>query len=133
MIRTEHFNQLTPAEDERLAKLAEECAEVIQAIMKVMRHGYRRHNPDALGMFVNETNREGLQREIADVMIAIARMTHAEDVNGDTIEDITANELRHSGRYMHHQGPEQQGVPAPEATFNGYPGPRHRLDGKDPA
>lgn len=25
---TEHFNKLTPAEDERLAMLAEECAEV---------------------------------------------------------------------------------------------------------
>lgn len=27
---TEHFNGLTPAEDERLAMLAEECAEVIK-------------------------------------------------------------------------------------------------------
>ena len=36
---TEHFNGLTPAEDERLAMLAEECAEVIKIVSKIQRHG----------------------------------------------------------------------------------------------
>ena len=35
-----NFNQLTPAETERLAILAEECGEVIQAVGKILRHGY---------------------------------------------------------------------------------------------
>ena len=43
---TEHFNKLTPAEDERLAMLAEECAEVIQIVSKIQRHGYDSWHPD---------------------------------------------------------------------------------------
>ena len=38
----EHFNGLTPAEAKRLALLAEECGEVLQAIGKVLRHGFGR-------------------------------------------------------------------------------------------
>ena len=45
----EHFNRLSPAEDERLTVLAEECSEVIQAICKIQRHGYESFNPDELG------------------------------------------------------------------------------------
>lgn len=36
---TRHFNNLTPGEAERLAMLAEECGEVIQAVGKILRHG----------------------------------------------------------------------------------------------
>jgi hypothetical protein len=42
---SQHFNGLTPAEAERLALLAEECGEVIQAIGKVLRHGYESRHP----------------------------------------------------------------------------------------
>jgi len=40
-----HFNGLSPAEAERLALLAEECGEVVQAVCKVLRHGYESTNP----------------------------------------------------------------------------------------
>lgn len=55
---SQHFNQLTPAEAERLALLAEECGEVIQAIGKILRHGYESRHPDG-----GPTNREALERE----------------------------------------------------------------------
>lgn len=58
----EHFNRLTPAEAERLALLAEECGEVIQAIGKVLRHGFESTHPDG-----GPTNRESLERECGDV------------------------------------------------------------------
>lgn len=39
------FNELTAAEIELLALLAEECGECVQAIGKVLRHGHYSHNP----------------------------------------------------------------------------------------
>jgi NTP pyrophosphatase (non-canonical NTP hydrolase) len=95
-----HFNCLSPAEDERLAKLAEECAEVVKACMKIMRHGYDRYNPDVRGA-LEESNREHLQCELLDVLIAVARMSKNGDIEIATDEVEVA--LRTSGRYMHHQ------------------------------
>src|SRR5579872_899269 len=37
--------RLTPAQIERLALLAEECGEVMQAVSKILRHGYESRNP----------------------------------------------------------------------------------------
>jgi len=41
----EHFNNLNPAELERLAILAEEAAEVVQIANKIIRHGYASYHP----------------------------------------------------------------------------------------
>lgn len=71
----EHFNQLTPAEAERLALLAEECGEVIRAIGKVLRHGYENTHPDG-----GPTNREALESECGDVYHAMLRMWAAGDM-----------------------------------------------------
>jgi len=62
-----HFNELTPAQAERLDILAEECAEVIQSIMKIKRHGFDSCSPYGHSM---ETNREALIRELFDVKAA---------------------------------------------------------------
>lgn len=100
-----HFNKLTPAEDERLAKLSEECAEVIQAVCKIQRHGYRSRDPDAIGVYPNYTNRELLQQEIMDVLIAVARLSKRDDIDLGNVEAAVEVALRTSGRYMHHQEP----------------------------
>ena len=51
---------LAPDELERLAFLAEECGEIVQAIGKIQRHGYDNTNPDEPA---GRTNRERLAKE----------------------------------------------------------------------
>ncbi len=94
-------NQLTDAESERLALLAEECAEVIQVIGKVLRHGFESHDPTKEAF--RPTNRELLEAEIGHVRHAIDRMTRAHDVNKLTIrgaKEAKANRIR---QWLHHQ------------------------------
>jgi len=73
----DHFNQLTPAEAERLAMLAEECAEVIQIVGKILRHGNDSYHPDD----VRKTpNHKLLSNELRDVMAVYTAMIRAGDV-----------------------------------------------------
>ena len=94
----EHFNQLSPAQAERLAMLAEECGEVIQIIGKILRHGYGNHHPDRPHI----TNRELLQQELTDVA-AVSHMIHARDrvfmFDTPALDAAWAKKLR----YAHHQ------------------------------
>ena len=95
---TNHFNQLTPAQAERLAMLAEECGEVIQIIGKILRHGYDSHHPDRPHI----TNRELLQRELTD-FIAVENQIHARDrlfMPSSVDVDMAWNKKL---RYAHHQ------------------------------
>lgn len=92
------FNNLTPAEAERLAWLIEECSEVQKAATKILRHGYESHdpsNPDHKG------NRADLVEELADLTASVLLMDHKGDIN---LSDILSEaEKKHGGRYMHHQ------------------------------
>ena len=56
----EHFNNLSPPEDERLAILTEELGESLQAIGKIFRHGYDSDNNGER----ETTNRTDLMREL---------------------------------------------------------------------
>jgi NTP pyrophosphatase (non-canonical NTP hydrolase) len=94
----EHFNKLTPAEDERLTMLAEECAEVIQAVTKIQRHGYASHHPDG-----GPDNRENLQRELTDMSGVLRLMIEANDILPGTYIGTHKAMLRKL-RYAHHQG-----------------------------
>lgn len=62
-----HFNELTPAQAERLAILMEECGEVVQIIGKILRHGFESCSPFGANP---ETNRQALVRELFDVRAA---------------------------------------------------------------
>ena len=62
-----HFNELTPAQAERLAILMEECGEVVQIIGKILRHGYDSCSPFGASQ---ETNRQALVRELFDIKAA---------------------------------------------------------------
>jgi NTP pyrophosphatase (non-canonical NTP hydrolase) len=95
---TEHFNKLTPAEDERLTMLAEECAEVIQAVTKIQRHGYDSHHPDG-----GPDNRDNLQRELTDMSGVLCLMIEAKDILPGTYLG-THKAMRRKLRYAHHQG-----------------------------
>lgn len=51
-----NFNGLTPGQTERLVILSEELAESIQAVAKIMRHGYQSTNHGRLAL----TNKQHL-------------------------------------------------------------------------
>lgn len=99
------FNQLSPAEAERLAWLSEECGEVIQVISKVLRHGYASHNPnDERPDNPNpETNREYLARELGHVLAALHVMSNAADINHARVFQSKAWKLAGVQKWMHHQ------------------------------
>lgn len=97
----EHFNGLTPAEAERLAFLAEEAAEVAQAAMKVLRHGYESDDPTSAN---GPNNREALQQEIGHVIAAFRLMIQAEDIRYTPLEAEAERKRVSVRRWMHHQG-----------------------------
>lgn len=66
MSEDQHFNRLAPDQAESLALIAEECAEVIQAITKIQRHGVWSEHPDS-----HIPNYETLQREVGDLLAAL--------------------------------------------------------------
>lgn len=97
----QHFNDLSPAEAERLAMLAEEAAEVVQMVGKVLRHGYDSFhpmNPDG------PRNRELLMKEIADFDAVKDLMYGAGDIDPATSSEMSfaRNKKR---KYAHHQRP----------------------------
>lgn len=98
----EHFNKLTPAEAERLAYLAEEMGEALQAVGKVLRHGYDSFNPDVPSA---GNNRAQLAKELADVAGAVARMSSAGDLPARILDGA---DPRKGERYMHHQAGRQK-------------------------
>lgn len=95
------FNGLTPAEHERLAMLAEEAAEVVQIVGKILRHGYESKHPDNMN---GPTNRQVLENEIAD-FYAIAGIM--EDLKDVTVEgEAVRQAIKKKRRYTHHQDGE---------------------------
>jgi NTP pyrophosphatase (non-canonical NTP hydrolase) len=95
----EHFNGLTPAEDERLAWLSEECGELIQAIGKIQRHGYESHNPNDPN---HQGNRADLQMECGDVFAAIALLYRNNDIDYDGMMRRRSDKLDTVNLYLHH-------------------------------
>ena len=91
------FNGLTPAEAERLALLSEELGETVQAIGKVLRHGYENSHPDG-----GPTNRESLERECGDVRHAILRLCDAGDLREAAINEHADDKAISVQEYLHH-------------------------------
>ena len=94
------FNDLSHAQAERLALLAEECGEVVQAIGKVLRHGYERSNPNQKSR--NFDNRYDLEKEIGDLLGAIGLMRRANDIDAERLNKHYEDKLANVARYMHH-------------------------------
>lgn len=93
-----HFNQLTNAQTERLDMLQEECAEVIQIISKIKRHGYESHHPDTPG----EDNREFLERELGDMLGVLDHMLDHNDVSYEEVKRAAHQKMKRARKYMHH-------------------------------
>ncbi len=96
----EHFNELTAAQDERLAVLIEECGEVLQVIGKIQRHGYASWNPDDP---TRKTNRQWLEEEMGHLYAALAAMLDAEDFSWPEMAKSRDAKRMSIGRWLHHQ------------------------------
>lgn len=96
-----HFNQLTPAEAERLAILSEELGEVQQVIGKILRHGYDSAPPKDPA----DTNRSALVREAGDVLVALRLMYDSGDISLDDVLARTQEKLVNIRQWLHHQDP----------------------------
>lgn len=90
-----HYSSLLPGEHERLAILSEEMGEAIQAIGKIMRHGY--DGTDDNGV----TNRQQLSIELADVEWAVMRLREWNDISILEYESRIAQRIGRNN-YLHH-------------------------------
>lgn len=70
---------MTEAERERLIILAEECAEVQQAITKILRWGWTSHCPQT-----GIRNDEHLEAELSDLLCIIEKMEELGDIHLST-------------------------------------------------
>lgn len=94
---TTPFNRLTPAEDERLTLIAEEAAEVIQAVAKIQRHGYESCHPSG-----GPTNRHMLEIELGDLHAVVRMAVDAEDLDALEIDMAAKRKAAKIGQYLHH-------------------------------
>lgn len=92
-----HFNELKPAQAEALALIAEECAEVIQIIAKIQRHGLESCHPDS-----RELNYDTLQKEIGDVMAAFRIGEVQFLINWGLVIKARDRKLMRVQQYLHH-------------------------------
>lgn len=97
-----HFNGLTPAEAERLAVLAEECAEVIHIISKIQRHGYQSYDPTKCPT-ERFSNRALLEKELGDVKFATLLLLTANDISGKEVDVWMQKKAKNLPQYLHHQ------------------------------
>lgn len=98
------FNKLTDAQAERLAILAEECAEVIHMIGKTLRHGYEDSHPD----YDNITNRKNLEKELGNVGYIIHEMIAKGDINETNISLSMINKGETVKPFLHHQHEDER-------------------------
>lgn len=103
---TNHFNKLTEDQAERLAILAEECAEVIQAVGKVLRHGYDSVNPliQPHGDDVPVTNQMLLEKELGHVLTAQRLLWQSNDIRKFMTESYADEKDEKIQRWLHHHG-----------------------------
>ncbi|HEY3679017.1 MAG TPA: MazG nucleotide pyrophosphohydrolase domain-containing protein [Bradyrhizobium sp.] len=97
-----NFANLSPAEIERLALLAEECGECVQAIGKILRHGYESLDPTA-DVHNSPSNRQRLEREMGDVRAAMIMLCEAGDTSKPQVHRYADDKLRRVRKYLHHQ------------------------------
>lgn len=114
---SQHFNQLTPAEAERLAILSEECGEVVQAIGKILRHGLQSRHPNG-----GATNRELLAFEIGDLFHAVEMLVVAGDLDGDAILAAKEEKALRIAKHLHHQ-PVEESREGDAPGAQDFPGP----------
>ena len=97
---TDKFNGLSEEQEEILTIMMEECAEIIQEICKIKRHGYESHHPELL-----ETNHEALIRELGDLLCIKAIWAKSQsntNMIAAKLERYGLEKLSKLPRYTHH-------------------------------
>ena len=97
----DNFNRLSPEETERLACLAEECAEVIQIVGKILRHGYADSSPEDT---THTNNRKRLEQEMGDVRYWMIEMCNKGDVSKEAVHHNAELKGPRVKQWLHHQG-----------------------------
>lgn len=98
--RKKFSNGLSDAELERLSILSEELGEAVQAVGKIMRHGYESYNPLKRGGL---SNREELEKELGDIRFIVNMMKKRDDLDEDSIELYCERKATKITPYLHHQ------------------------------
>jgi hypothetical protein len=93
------FNNLSPAEAERLAILSEELGEAQQIIGKILRHGYNNYSPHD---YTRTNNRRLLEMELGHVQSAIKIIVRNNDVSSSEIRFFEELKLTKINKYLHH-------------------------------
>lgn len=94
------FNELTPAQHERLSFLLEELGEAQQAIGKVLRHGYESYNPDDTDA---GSNRYQLAKELGHVRCAMIMLCNGGELTKELIHASAKSKAVAVLEWMHHQ------------------------------
>lgn len=89
---------LQGAQIERLAWLMEELGETIQAIGKILRHGYESKDPDNP---THKGNKDDLEREMADVYAALTLLSNHGDINLMNVMSYSMTKSR--SKYFHYE------------------------------
>ena len=103
-----NYNGLSNAQLERLAMLAEEAGEVVQAVNKIIRHGYGAYNP-TLPEKDQITNRLHLSMELGQLIGVMNHMIMSEDLLSGEIEHEAQAKISRAQKYMHsYQQPKSE-------------------------
>lgn len=94
------MNNLTDAETEVLALIAEESAEVIHIVGKILRHGLSSHHP-----VTNEYNDDALNREIGNLLYVIGIAVAYNLVNEVDINYAILEKAKSIEPYLHEVKP----------------------------
>jgi NTP pyrophosphatase (non-canonical NTP hydrolase) len=106
-----HFNNLTPAQAERLAMLAEEAGELVHVIGKALRHGLDSTDPTAP---TPVTNASLIAAELGDLYYAARLLAEAGDIRQSAVVLAVESAAARKPRWLHHQ-PVCATRPAPAA------------------
>lgn len=89
---------MSKAELERLAILVEECAEIQQIAMKIIRHGYESYHPEDIS---KTSNRKLLSNELGDLVFAMALMFTNKDIKEEDVQEAKWDKKHRIQKYLH--------------------------------
>lgn len=99
---TGHFNGLTPEQAELLTLLAEESAEVVQSVTKILRHGLDSCHPSDPARTTNQAN---LHREVGQVLAAVEMLKNIGILETARLSEAQTEKMVTVRPYLHHHTP----------------------------